>query len=105
MQATELDIQRTATERQLKIAIRQYLNQMETSMKNFTSAESGVETAAKAYDIAAKSYNLGRSTITELNNAQLALTQAQLAKSQAVYSFITAKAGLEQTLGNDFYAE
>ena len=104
-QYEQLMLQNQNAERQLKVAIRQYLNQMETSMKNFTSAESGVETAAKAYDIAAKSYNLGRSTITELNNAQLALTQAQLAKSQAVYSFITAKANLEQTLGNDFNAE
>lgn len=104
-QYDQLMIQSENAERQLKIAIRQYLNQMETSMKNFTSAESGVETARKAYDIAAKSYNLGRSTITELNNAQLALTQAQLAQSQAIYSFITAKANLEQTLGNDFYAE
>lgn len=104
-QYDQLKLQSENAERQLKIAIRQYLNQMETSMKNFTSAESGVETARKAYDIAAKSYNLGRSTITELNNAQLALTQAQLAQSQAVYSFIIAKANLEQTLGNDFYAE
>ena len=104
-QYDQLKLQSENAERQLKIAIRQYLNQMETSMKNFNSAESGVETARKAYDIAAKSYNLGRSTITELNNAQLALTQAQLAQSQAIYSFITAKANLEQTLGNDFYAE
>ena len=104
-QYEQLGLQSENAERQLKIAIRQYLNQMETSMKNFSSAESGVETARKAYDIASKSYNLGRSTITELNNAQLALTQAQLAQSQAVYSFMTAKASLEQTLGKDFNEE
>lgn len=101
-QHEQLVLQAENTERQLKIAIRQYLNQMETAMKNFDAAGAGVETARKAYDIAAKSYNLGRSTITELNDAQLALTQAQLAQSQAIYSFITAKASLEQTLGNDF---
>lgn len=104
-QYEQLLLQNENAERQLQIAIRQYLNQMDTSIKNFTAAESGVETARKAYDIAAKSYNLGRSTITELNNAQLALTQAQLAQSQAIYSFIIAKASLEQTLGNDFYEE
>ena len=70
-------------------------------MKNFNAAESGVETARKAYDIATKSYNLGRSTITELNDARLALTQALLAQSQSVYNFVIAKANLEQTLGND----
>ena len=101
-QHEQLVLQTENTERQLKVAIRQYLNQMETAMKNFDAAGAGVETARKAYDIAAKSYNLGRSTITELNDAQLALTQAQLAQSQAIYSFITAKASLEQTLGNDF---
>ena len=90
------------TERQLRVAIRQYLNQMETAMKNFDAAGAGVETARKAYDIATKSYNLGRSTITELNDAQLALTQSLLAQSQAVYNFVIAKASLEQTLGNDF---
>ena len=101
-QHEQLVLQTENTERQLRVAIRQYLNQMETAMKNFDAAGAGVETARKAYDIAAKSYNLGRSTITELNDAQLALTQAQLAQSQAIYSFITAKASLEQTLGNDF---
>ena len=40
-----------------------------------------------------------------LNDAQLGLTQAQLAESQAIYNFITAKAQLEQTLGQDFISE
>ena len=101
-QHEQLLLQTENTERQLRVAIRQYLNQMETAMKNFDAAGAGVETARKAYDIATKSYNLGRSTITELNDAQLALTQSLLAQSQAVYNFVIAKASLEQTLGNDF---
>ena len=105
VQYDEMKLQQISTERQLKISIRQYLNQMETAMKTYTSAESAVETARKAYDIATKTYNLGRSTITELNDAQLALTQAQLGISQAVYNFIVAKAGLEQVIGCDFEAE
>lgn len=100
-QYEEVKLQGENAERQLRIAIRQYLNQMETAMKNYDSAVAGVETARKAYDIAQKSYNLGRSTITELNSAQLALTQAQLAESQAVYNFIIAKSNLEQTIGDD----
>ena len=102
VQAQELEIQRVNTERQLKIAIRQYLNQMETAMKSYSSALSAAETAQKAYDIASKSYNVGRSTLTDLNDAQLALTQSRLGVSQAVYSFVVAKAGLEGTLGADF---
>ena len=102
VQAQELDVQRTNTERQLKIAIRQYLNQMETAMKSYSSARTASETAQKAYDIAAKSYDVGRSTLTDLNDAQYALTQSQLGVCQAIYSFVVAKAGLENTLGADF---
>jgi len=102
VQANEMTVQKENTERQLLIAIRQYLNTMETSNKSMGAAQSAVETAQKAYGIAVKSYNVGRSTLTDLNDAQLALTQAQLAVSQAIYSYLNAKAGLEQTLGYDF---
>jgi len=102
VKATELDIQRMNTERQLKISIRQYLNTMDTQMKSMSSAQSAVESAQKAYDIASKSYNVGRSTLTDLNVSQLALTQAQLTVSQAIYYFLVAKSGLEEILGADF---
>jgi outer membrane protein TolC len=102
IQAQELDLQRINTERQLKIAIRQYLNTMESNMKSFDSAKEAVGMAQKAYDISAKSYDLGKSTITDLNDAQLALTQSKLAQTQAVYNFMVAKSNLEQTLGEDF---
>ena len=105
VQAAQLDLQRIETERQLKIAIRQYLNTMETNMNSFNSATEAVALAQKAYDIAAKSYKVGKSTITELNDAQLTLTQASLAQSQAVYNFVVAKSNLEQTLGYDFIDE
>jgi outer membrane protein TolC len=71
-------------------------------MKSPASALSATETAQKAYDIASKAYEVGRSTLTDLNDAQLALTQARLGVSQAVYNFVVAKAGLENTLGADF---
>ena len=105
VQASEIAIQVRDTERQLKIAIRQYLNTMETKMKSLAAAQDGVETAQKAYDIATQSYNVGRSTITELNDAQLALTQARLGVSQSIYDYVVAKSGLEQILGKDFIDE
>ena len=105
VQYEELKLQTLNTERQLKIAIRQCLNQMETSMKSYDAAKEAEEAARKAYGIATQSFNLGRSTLTDLNDAQLALTQAQLGVSQAVYSFVLAKASLEQTLGKDFSKE
>ena len=105
VQYEELKLQALNTERQLKIAIRQYLNQMETCMKSYDAAREAEAAARKAYGIATQSFNLGRSTLTDLNDAQLALTQAQLGVTQAVYSFVLAKAALEQTLGKDFSDE
>ena len=105
VQAAELELQKENTERQLRIAIRQYLNTMDTSMKSYASARSAVESAEKAYAIASKSYNVGRSTLTDLNDAQLALTQARLGVCQAVYNFVVAKANLEGALGADFISE
>ena len=102
VQAEELDLQKLNTERQLKIAIRQYLTNMESNMKSYDSASEAVSLAQKAYDISAKSYNLGKSTLTDLNDSQLALTQSRLAQSQAIYNFVVAKSNLEQILGNDF---
>ena len=105
MQASELEIQRKNTERQLRIGIKQSLQTMDTAMKTYDSAKDAVGTAQKAYDIAAKSYKLGKSTITDLNNTELTLTQTRLQAAQAIYNFVVAKAGLEQTLGYDFTEE
>ena len=101
-QYQQMQLQTLNTERQLKIAIRQSLNTMETNMKSYYAAQDAVAAAQKAYEIAEASYKVGRSTLIELNDAQLALTQAQLSESQAVYNFVTAKSQLEQTLGQDF---
>ena len=104
-QYKQVQLQTENTERQLKIAIRQYLTTMETNMKSYYAAQDAVAAAQKGYDIVEKSYQVGRSTLIELNDAQLGLTQAQLAESQAIYNFVTAKASLEQTLGQDFISE
>ena len=104
-QAAELDYQRVNTERQLKIAIHQSLQTMDTAMKTRIAAEDALSSAEKAYGIAEKSYEVGRATLTDLNDAQLALTQANLSVCQSVYNFIVAKTSLEQTLGRDFLAD
>ena len=95
----------TDTERNLKIAIRQSLNTMDTNVKSYSAAEEAVDAAQKAYNIASKSYEVGRATLTDLNDAQLALPQAKLSQSQAIYNFVVAKTSLEQNLGYDFTTE
>ncbi len=102
VQADELELQRENTERQLRIGIRQSLGTMDTAMRTYDASREALATAEKAYDIAVKSYQLGKSTLTDLNNTELVLTQSKLAVSQAIYNFVIAKAGLEQTLGYDF---
>ena len=104
VQADELELQRVNTERQLRIGIRQSLGTMDTAMRTYDASKEALTSAEKAYDIAVKSYQLGKSTLTDLNNTELVLTQSRLAVSQAIYNFVIAKAGLEQTLGYDFNA-
>ena len=104
VQADELDLQRENAERQLRIGIRQSLGTMDTAMRTYDASKEALTSAEKAYDIAVKSYQLGKSTLTDLNNVELTLTQSRLAVSQAIYNFVIAKAGLEQTLGYDFNA-
>ena len=104
-QYQQLQYNITDTERNLKIAIRQSLNTMDTNVKSYSAAEEAVDAAQKAYNIASKSYEVGRATLTDLNDAQLALTQAKLSQSQAIYNFVVAKTSLEQNLGYDFTTE
>ena len=105
IQSAELDMQRAETERQLRIAIRQSLSTMETAMKSYDAAKSALTLAQKAYDITDESYLVGRSTLTDLNDAQLTLTQTKLSLCQSIFSYLSAKASLEQTLGYDYTVE
>lgn len=88
-------------ERNLKIAFKNYENQIATYMKNYSAAESTLEMAQRSYDIAEKMYQLGKATLLELNDAQLALVQAQLTMSQAIYNFMVTKASMEELAGNE----
>ena len=105
VQAQELELQRQNTERQLKISIRQNLNTMETAVRSFSAADQALEAAQKAYDITEESYAVGKSTMTDLNDAQLALVQAKMTAVQSVFNYLSAKTGLEQTLGMDYNVE
>lgn len=90
------------TERNLRIAFKNYENQIETYMKNYAAAESTLEMAQRSYDIAEKMYELGKATLLELNDAQLALVQAQLTMSRTVYNFMVTKASIEELIGDEF---
>ena len=90
------------TERNLRIALKNYNNLIDTYIKNYMAAESTLEMAQKSYDITEKMYELGKATLVELNDAQLALVQAQLTMSRTVYNFMVTKAEMEELAGSSF---
>ena len=96
-----LALQREDTERNLRIAIRNFNDQMELFIKNYQAANATVEIAQKSYDISEKMYEVGKATLVELNDAQLALQQAQLTQAQAVYNFMVTKASLDELIGKE----
>ena len=96
-----LALQREDTERNLRIAIRNYNDQMALCIKNYQAADATVEIAQKSYDISEKMYEVGKATLVELNDAQLALQQAQLTQAQAVYNFMVTKASLDELIGKE----
>ena len=96
-----LDLQREDTERNLRIAIRNYNDQMALCIKNYQAANATVAIAQKSYDISAKMYEVGKATLVELNDAQLALQQAQLTQAQAIYNYMVTKASLDELIGKE----
>lgn len=97
-----LELTMEDTERNLRVAFKNYENEIATFMKNYSAAESTLEMAQRSYNIAEKMYELGKTTLLELNDAQLALVQAQLTMSRTVYNFMVTKASIEELVGDEF---
>ena len=97
-----LELTMEDTERNLRVAFKNYENEIGTFMKNYAAAESTLEMAQRSYDIAERMYELGKTTLLELNDAQLALVQAQLTMSRTVYNFMVTKASIEELIGDEF---
>ena len=96
-----LAVQREDTERQIRIAIKNYNDRIALCVKNYTAAHSTVEVAQKSYQISEKMYEVGKATLVELNDAQLAIQQAQLTQAQAIYEFMVARASLDELIGKE----
>lgn len=95
----QLSLQREDAKRNLQLALKQYLDNMNTCIKKFNAAQKGVSQSEKGYQIAQKRYETGSGTLLELNDAELALTQSRLNYNQAIYDYMIAKSDLEKTLG------
>ncbi|NDV84741.1 TolC family protein [Bacteroides sp. 51] len=97
----QLKDQRLDTERNLRLAVKQYTDQMNTCIKQYSAASAGVTEAEKSYVITMKRYETGEGTLLEINDAQLSLTQSQLNLNQSIYNYLVAKSSLEKTLGSE----
>ena len=97
---SNLQLQRENTERQLRVAVVQSLNNMQTNVKKFASASATVGQAQRGYEIAVKRYEVGRGTLVDIDNSQLQLTQAELGRNSAIYNFLVSKIALDKILGN-----
>ena len=95
----QLSLQREDAKRNLQLALKQYLDNMNTCIKKFNAAQKGVSQSEKGYQIAQKRYETGSGTLLELNDAELSLTQSRLNYNQAIYDYMIAKSDLEKTLG------
>ncbi|MCD7936222.1 MAG: TolC family protein [Tannerellaceae bacterium] len=95
----QLQWQREDTERNLQLAVKQQMDNMNTSIKQYDASRKSVEQAERGYLIAQKRYDTGAGTLLELNDAELALTQARLNFNQSIYDYMTAKADLLQITG------
>lgn len=93
----QMDLQRDDTKRNLQLAIKQYLDNMKTCVKQFDAAQKGIEQASRGYKIAQKRYDTGAGTLLEMNDAELALTQAKLNLNQSIYNYMVAKSDMGVT--------
>jgi len=95
----QLSLQREDLHRNLKLAIKQSMDNMATCVKRFDAAQKGVKQAERGYTIAQKRYDTGAGTLLELNDSELALTQSKLNYNQAIYDYMVTKAELDKVLG------
>jgi outer membrane protein TolC len=105
IQIRQLEETRLNTERMLHMQVSSYRDNMDASTEQVVSNKESIYQAEKGRLIAQKRYEVGKGTILELNDSEIALTQAQLTYNQSIYNFLTAKADLEQVLGDDIITE
>lgn len=101
IQLEQLGENRINTERQLRMQLQTYQDNMQACTEQMESNKESVAQAEKGRMIAQKRYEVGKGTMLELNNSEVVLTQSQLAYHQAIYDYLVAKADLDYLLGED----
>ncbi len=94
-----LRLQRENTERNLELAARASVDNIEKSLAEVESNRQGMQNAERAFAISQKRYEVGSGNMLELNDSDIALTRARLSFNQSIYNYLTALTDLEKTLG------
>lgn len=93
--------QRLDAERNLRIGVQSYLNDMQQAIEDIAADRETMLQAQKAYDIASKQYEVGMNTWLDLSTAELTLTSTRLTYCQSIFNYITAKANLDAMIGGE----
>ena len=99
MSIANMQDQRLDLERNLRLGVQSYLNDMQQAIDDIAADRETMTQAQKAYSIAQKQYEVGMNTWLDLRTAELALTTTQLTYCQAIFNYLTAKSNLDATLG------
>jgi outer membrane protein TolC len=98
-----LEDSRINSERNLRLSVKNCLNQMSNAVEELASNKENVTMAEKAYSISRKQFEVGMGTWLDLSASELALTQARLAYHQSIYNYLFNMAELERILGINNY--
>lgn len=96
-----MEDQRLNTERNLRLGMQSFLNDMSNAVENIASDIVTTQQAERAYSIAQKQYEIGMNTWLDLNTSSLQLTNTRLSYLQTLYEYMTAKAKLDAVLGTE----
>ncbi len=86
-------------ERQAASDLRTWIDNTQEAQQRAASQMRAVEQAQRGYEIASAQYNAGLGSQLQITDAEVALRQSEFNYAQAVFDYLSARAGLEASVG------
>ena len=86
-------------ERQAASELRTWIDNTQEAQQRAASQKRAVEQAQRGYEIASAQYNAGLGSQLQITDAEVALRQSEFNYAQAVFDYLSARAGLEASVG------
>jgi outer membrane protein TolC len=86
-------------ERQTASDLRTWIDNTQEARERATSQKRAVQQAQRGYEIASAQYNAGLGSQLQITDAEVALRQSEFNYAQAVFDYLSARAGLEASVG------